>query len=100
MRAVIYTRYSSDQQRAASIEDQIRLARELVEHRGWALARVLRTEPRVVPQAGVLPIRPCWKEFALARSILSSPKRSIVCRAIRRTFQRCINGCASLAFSR
>ena len=29
MRAVIYARYSSDAQRAASIEDQVRLCREL-----------------------------------------------------------------------
>jgi len=32
MRAVIYARYSSDLQSAASIEDQVRLCRERVEH--------------------------------------------------------------------
>jgi len=35
MRAVIYARYSSDQQRDASIEDQIRQCRALIEQRGW-----------------------------------------------------------------
>src|SRR5215831_15445349 len=37
MRAVIYARYSSDLQRAASIEDQVRLCRERIEHEGWSL---------------------------------------------------------------
>jgi hypothetical protein len=35
MRAVIYARYSSDLQRDASIEDQIRLCRARVEQKGW-----------------------------------------------------------------
>ncbi len=35
MRAVIYARYSSQNQREASIEDQVRLCRKLVESRGW-----------------------------------------------------------------
>jgi site-specific DNA recombinase len=33
--AVIYARYSSDLQRDASIEDQIRLCRKRIEHEGW-----------------------------------------------------------------
>ena len=35
MIAVIYARYSSDLQREASIEDQIRLCRERIEQEGW-----------------------------------------------------------------
>ncbi len=35
MRAVVYARYSSDLQREASIEDQIRLCRKRIEHEGW-----------------------------------------------------------------
>ena len=35
MRAVIYARYSSDLQRDASIEDQVRLCRERIEREGW-----------------------------------------------------------------
>ena len=35
MRAVIYARYSSENQRDASIEDQIRLCRERIEREGW-----------------------------------------------------------------
>ncbi len=35
MRAVIYARYSSDNQREASIEDQVRVCRERIEREGW-----------------------------------------------------------------
>src|SRR5277367_5112803 len=34
-RVVIYARYSSDQQRDASIDDQIRMCRARIEHEGW-----------------------------------------------------------------
>jgi site-specific DNA recombinase len=37
MRAVIYARYSSDLQRDASVEDQIRLCQERIAHDGWQL---------------------------------------------------------------
>jgi site-specific DNA recombinase len=35
MRTVIYARYSSDLQREASIEDQVRLCRERIDREGW-----------------------------------------------------------------
>jgi site-specific DNA recombinase len=37
MRAVIYARYSSEQQRDASIEDQLRLCRDAVRLRDWTI---------------------------------------------------------------
>jgi len=37
MRAVIYARYSTDLQREASIEDQVRVCRQRVEQAGWEL---------------------------------------------------------------
>ena len=40
MRAVIYARYSSDNQRDASIVDQVRLCEELIKGSGWNLADV------------------------------------------------------------
>ena len=40
MRAVIYARYSSDLQRDASIEDQVRVCRRRIEAEGWSLVRV------------------------------------------------------------
>ena len=38
LRCVLYVRYSSDQQRAASIEDQFRVCRERAAHEGWKIA--------------------------------------------------------------
>src|SRR5688572_16794387 len=40
MRAVIYARYSTDLQSAASIEDQLRLCRERIAREGWVLGEV------------------------------------------------------------
>ena len=40
MRAAIYARYSSDNQRDASIEDQVRLCEELINSSGWTLTDV------------------------------------------------------------
>ena len=39
MRAVIYARYSSDNQREASIDDQIEICRRYIDRQGWTLAR-------------------------------------------------------------
>ena len=38
MRAAIYARYSSDNQRDASVEDQARLCKERIKREGWTLA--------------------------------------------------------------
>src|SRR5262249_12634622 len=37
MRAAIYARYSTDLQREASIEDQVRICRQRIEQEGWQL---------------------------------------------------------------
>ncbi len=42
MRAVIYARYSTEHQRAASIEDQVRICRERIEREGWDLLQVFQ----------------------------------------------------------
>ena len=39
MRAAIYARYSSENQREASIQDQVRLCKEHLEARGWRLVQ-------------------------------------------------------------
>ena len=41
MRAVIYARYSSDNQREASIEDQVRICRERIEREEWSVGWAL-----------------------------------------------------------
>jgi DNA invertase Pin-like site-specific DNA recombinase len=40
MRAIIYARYSSDLQRDASIEDQVRVCRRRIDTEGWTFGRV------------------------------------------------------------
>src|SRR5262245_14056403 len=40
MRAVIYARYSSENQREASIDDQVEVCRRLVTREGWELTEV------------------------------------------------------------
>ncbi len=40
MRAVIYARYSTEMQREASIEDQVRVCQCLVQDRGWSVLQV------------------------------------------------------------
>ncbi len=42
LRCALYARYSSDQQRAASIEDQFRICRERAEREGWKIAGAYR----------------------------------------------------------
>jgi DNA invertase Pin-like site-specific DNA recombinase len=37
MRLAVYARYSTDQQRDASIEDQVRLCKARIESEGWSL---------------------------------------------------------------
>jgi site-specific DNA recombinase len=39
-RAVIYARYSSDNQREASIDDQVKLCRRYIEAKGWKLTEI------------------------------------------------------------
>ena len=38
LRCALYARYSSDRQRAGSIEDQFRICRERAEREGWKIA--------------------------------------------------------------
>jgi site-specific DNA recombinase len=42
LRAVIYARYSSENQREASLEDQVRLCRERIAAEGWELVQVFQ----------------------------------------------------------
>jgi DNA invertase Pin-like site-specific DNA recombinase len=42
LRCALYARYSSDQQRAASIEDQFRICREHAEREGWKIENTYR----------------------------------------------------------
>ena len=58
-RAVIYARYSSHNQRDASIEDQIRQCKAHVEHRGWRLTNTY-TDRAI---SGASPLRPGYQKL-------------------------------------
>src|SRR3954452_879462 len=57
MRAVIYARYSSEQQREASIDDQIRLCRTRIEVEGWTYLNAY-TDRRL---SGATALRPAYQ---------------------------------------
>ena len=40
MRAAIYARYSSNNQRDASIEDQVQVCRRYIKQQGWVMVQV------------------------------------------------------------
>ena len=88
MRAVIYARYSSDLQRDASIEDQVRVCRRRIEAEGWSLrARLFgsRRKRRLAPEGG-LPGAAAGREESNS-STSSWRKASTACRAIRSTWR-------------
>ena len=64
MRAVIYARYSSDQQRATSIDDQIRLCKEKIAREGWTLVQVYRD----AAMSGATALRPGYQAMLAGRS--------------------------------
>ena len=57
MRIAIYARYSSDQQRATSIDDQIRLCKEKIAREGWRLVQVYRDSA----MSGATALRPGYQ---------------------------------------
>ena len=59
MRAVIYARYSSDNQREASIEDQLEICRRYIHRQGWTL--VLTYEDRAL--SGASDQRPAYRQM-------------------------------------
>jgi len=59
MRAVIYARYSSDNQSEASIEDQLEVCRRYIERQGWTLIRTC--EDRAL--SGASDKRPAYQQL-------------------------------------
>jgi site-specific DNA recombinase len=59
LRAAIYARYSSDQQSAASIPDQIRLCRRLAEDQGWQVVEAFADEA----MSGATHLRPDFQRM-------------------------------------
>ena len=59
MRAVIYARYSSDNQREASIEDQLEICRRYIDREGWTLGETY--EDRAL--SGASDQRPAYRQM-------------------------------------
>jgi DNA invertase Pin-like site-specific DNA recombinase len=78
MRAVIYARYSSENQREASLEDQVRVCRERVEREGWELAQVF--QDRAI--SGATALRPGYQ--ALMRAAREGGFDVVVAEALDR----------------
>jgi site-specific DNA recombinase len=78
MRAVIYARYSSDQQSAASIPDQVRLCRRLCDEMGWIVVDVFADEAI----SGATHLRPDFQR--LQQSALAGEFDVVVAEALDR----------------
>jgi hypothetical protein len=85
MKVALYARYSSDNQRDASIADQIRVCRLFAERQGWIVADEF-CDPAV---SGATLLRPGFQALfggpSIASSMLFSPSHSTVSVAIRKT---------------
>ena len=83
-RAVIYARYSSDIQRDASIEDQVRQCRAGSTRRDGKEARSILTMPSAAPPPYGLVTKRCLRMLGPAALRSLSPKPSIGSRVTRR----------------
>ena len=95
MRAVIYARYSTDLQSAASIDDQVRLCRERIERDGHELVQVY--SDRAVSGATLMRpgIQSLMRDAEPERVSISSMQRhSIASAATRRMPPASSNACA------
>ena len=88
-RAVIYARYSSDNQRDASIEDQVRQCRARIEQERWQLVRSILTMRSAAPPPCGPATKRCSRMPGQAALRSLSPKPSIASRAIRRISPAC-----------
>src|ERR1700752_421453 len=59
MRTVIYARYSTDLQREASIEDQVRVCRQRIDREGWSLVSTYID----APSSGASRLRPGYQKL-------------------------------------
>jgi hypothetical protein len=84
MIAVIYARYSSELQRDASIEDQIRLCRRRIEQEGWEYRHAYTDRAQSGATLYGRLIRASWKTPGAESSTSSSPRGSTGCPATRR----------------
>ena len=94
MKAVIYARYSTEMQREASIEDQVRLCRERAAREGWEVVNVYADHGL----SGASLMRPGLQQLMRdaqgGQFDLFLPRLLTACPAIRRTSRVCSSACA------
>src|SRR5690348_3683996 len=78
MRVALYARYSSDQQREASIADQLRVCRDLASARGWVVAK----EYEDAALSGATLFRPGFQ--ALAALAFSGGVQAVIAESLDR----------------
>jgi len=91
IRVALYARYSSDQQREASIEDQLRLCRIHAEKQGWLVADSYHDWA----VSGASLIRPCSRTRCGRFQVVPAP--SIASAATRRMSPACSSAWRSQA---
>ena len=79
MRAVIYARYSSNQQRDASIEDQIEVCKRYIDRESWRLVDIY--EDRAL--SGSSAIRPGYQRYRSRQATTSSRRLTQTVTKIR-----------------
>jgi site-specific DNA recombinase len=90
MKVAIYARYSSENQRDASIADQFRVCREFAQRQGWQIEREYSDHAI----SGATLMGPGFQAFmaaALRKSTSSSLRPSIDSVATRKTLPGCSN---------
>ena len=84
--AAIYARYRSDNQREASIDDQVRVCRAEIERKGGTSSRSTRTEPSAVPRPSAPATRNSCSTRQPAPLTSWSPRAWTACRVTWRTW--------------
>ena len=91
MKVAIYARYSSENQRDASIADQFRVCREFAQRQGWHIEREYSDHAI----SGATLMRPgfrhSWRRHSETSSMSSSLRPSIDSVATRKTLPDCSN---------
>lgn len=95
MKAAIYARYSSDQQRDESVEDQIAICQAMIAREGWTFAGSY-TDRAMQARAisGQATSSYCWTR-GRANSISSLPRPSIASAETRSMLQPSSSRCSS-----
>ncbi|MET3794700.1 recombinase family protein [Aquamicrobium terrae] len=97
LRIALYARYSSEDQRDASIEDQLRQCRERAEREGWTVVETY--SDRAISGSSMIRagIQALMADAQAGRFDMALPRRWTASAAIRKTWPPCSSACVSPA---